>query len=62
MKWHPWPGKRKPRAAALFVRLRNGMEPQGPWPVERTASGQTRWTYPEGSDDPFDIIFVRKAD
>jgi len=55
-------GKSNPRKkeGAYYVLLRNGMQPAEPWPIGRTASGQTRWRWGLEPDD-FDVIAVKDA-
>jgi len=55
-------GKRNPPQAsgAYFVILRNGIMPAEPWPVAKTASGQTRWKW-GATESPFDVVAVKPA-
>ena len=50
-------GKRNPPegTGAYYVILRNGMQPQEPWPV-----AGTRWKWGAGPDD-WDVIAVKPA-
>lgn len=45
-----------------MVKLRNGHEPQEPWTVGNTKSGQTNWIWPSDSEYDFDIVAVRSVD
>ena len=63
--WHPNKGRKPMRPGndelaidKVFVRLRCGMEPPAPWPVDTGRYTTTRWTL---EDHPFDIIAWRPA-
>lgn len=65
--WHPNcgypPTRDQPEDEAplthVYVRLRNGIEPVNPWPVEPTRSGATRWAFGM-REHPFDIVAWRR--
>jgi hypothetical protein len=64
-QWTPADGTRPPSAhwgSKVMVRLRNGTEPQEPWPIGSTKSGQTQWLWKPDSKNGFDIVAIRRVD
>lgn len=54
----PYPGEGEPPIDKVFVRLRCGMVPEQPWPVDTGRRETTRWSL---TRHPFDIVEWRRV-